>query len=67
MFLKTGVFPEITIAPRGLITILLYYSIPAYYKITGFNEGVLFFIIVTTSIVMMSGLIMYKPNLKIKE
>ncbi|HYF01890.1 MAG TPA: cation:proton antiporter, partial [Patescibacteria group bacterium] len=57
LVLKTSIYPEILLAPRGLITILLYYSIPEGYKIEGFSEGILFFIIITTSIIMMLGLI----------
>ena len=60
VILKENVFPEIMIAPRGLITILLYYSIPKEYQIEYFEEGVLFFIIIVTSIVMMIGLLCYK-------
>jgi Kef-type K+ transport system membrane component KefB len=60
VFLKTEIFPEILIAPRGLITILLYYSIPEEYKIFNFNEGILVFVILATSIFMMFGLFFAK-------
>ncbi len=55
--LKTNVFPEIFLAPRGLITILLFYSIPQIYLISSFSVGILFFVILATSIVMMVSLI----------
>lgn len=56
-FLKASLFPEVFLAPRGLITILLFYHIPAEYQIHDFSVGILFFVILTTSIVMMVALI----------
>lgn len=44
------------IAPRGLITILLFYSIPQEMLIDLISEGVLFFVILASSIMMMGGL-----------
>ncbi len=57
LFLKTEIFPEIFLAPRGLITILLFYSIPATYLIEDFSVGILFFVILATSLIMMAALI----------
>lgn len=53
----TNLFPELYIAPRGLITILLFYSIPKEYSIGLISEGLLFYIILMSSIIMMFGLI----------
>ena len=47
----------ITIAPRGLITLLLFYSIPEEFIFEGFKSGILLFIIIVTSLVMTSGLL----------
>ncbi|WP_370090381.1 cation:proton antiporter [Ekhidna sp.] len=47
----------ITIAPRGLITLLLFYSIPEEFIFEGFKSGILLFVIIVTSLVMTSGLI----------
>ncbi len=47
----------ITIAPRGLITLLLFYSIPDEFIFTEFKSGILLFVIIVTSLVMTSGLI----------
>ncbi len=58
---KHGIFPEILIAPRGLITILLYLSIPAQYIIPEISEGVLLFVIIVSVLAMMVGL-MSTPN-----
>jgi NhaP-type Na+/H+ or K+/H+ antiporter len=57
LILKTNVFPEIFLAPRGLITILLFYSIPQAYLLSSFSVGILFFVILVTGIVMMVALI----------
>lgn len=52
---KTHVFPELFIAPKGLITIILFYSIPQQYLIPSVSEGVLLFVILTTSMLMIIG------------
>lgn len=59
LFLKKKHFPEWLIAPRGLITILLFYSIPADYQINGSDEfqGILLFVILVTSLIMAYSLI----------
>ena len=64
-FLRSHIVPEVFFMPRGLITILLFYSIPQLYKLSKFNEGILFFVILITSIIMMIGSIAYgKPKLQ---
>jgi NhaP-type Na+/H+ or K+/H+ antiporter len=60
--IKTEIFPEIFLMPRGLITILLFYSIPVQYHILYFDKGVLFFVIIGTSLLMSLGLILFKPK-----
>jgi len=55
-------FPESFFIPRGLITIVLYYKIPASLKLTNFSDGILFFVILVTSIIMMLGMILYKKK-----
>jgi cell volume regulation protein A len=56
---KSNHYPEWQIAPRGLITILLFYGIPSEYQIEGFQEfkGILLFVILVTSLIMAYGLI----------
>lgn len=54
---RTNLFPELYIAPRGLITILLFYSIPQEFSIGLISEGLLFYIILMSSVIMMIGLI----------
>jgi NhaP-type Na+/H+ or K+/H+ antiporter len=59
---KTKVFPEVFFIPRGLITIVLFYKIPTELKLTTFNDGILFFIILSTGIILSIGMIFYKKK-----
>lgn len=61
-FFHTKVFPEAFFIPRGLITIVLFYKIPDYLKLTTFNDGILFFIVLSTSIILAVGMILYKKQ-----
>ena len=56
------IMPQLYIAPRGLITILLYYAIPEEAKIEGFSEGILLFIIIGTSLIMTWAMISDKKR-----
>ena len=62
MVLRSNVLPEIFLAPRGLITILLFFSIPVQYQIQNFKVGILFFVILATSIIMMIALMNTKSS-----
>lgn len=46
------ILPQLFVAPRGLITVLLYNAIPAAALVEGFQPGILLFVIIMTSIVM---------------
>jgi len=61
-FLKESVYPEVFFIPRGLITILLFYKIPASYHPEKLQGGILFFIVIVTSLIMMLGMIFYKKK-----
>jgi predicted membrane channel-forming protein YqfA (hemolysin III family) len=61
-FVKTNVFPESFFIPRGLITIVLFYKIPDHLKLSTFNDGILFYIIFVTGIIMALGMIFYKKK-----
>ncbi len=63
VFTGRDVFPQVFLAPRGLITILLFYSIPEMYLIDDFSEGVLLFVILGTALIMMIAL-MGQPGAK---
>lgn len=49
------VMPELLFSPRGLISILLYLSLPETMKIPELHTGLLFFIVLSTSLVMVSS------------
>jgi NhaP-type Na+/H+ or K+/H+ antiporter len=61
-FLGSDIFPQLFIAPRGLITILLFYAIPASAKVPGFEPGILLFLIIGTSLIMTWALIRDKQR-----
>lgn len=61
-FVRTNLFPESFFIPRGLITIVLFYKIPENMRLNSFNDGILFFVILTTSIIMALGMIFYKKK-----
>ena len=61
-FLKENVYPETLFIPRGLITILLFYKIPAALRLAAFNDSILFFVILVTGIIMTVGVIFYRKQ-----
>ncbi len=61
-FLRTNVFPETFFIPRGLVTIVLFFKIPVGMRLTNFDEGILFFIIVTSGIIMSLGMLFYRKK-----
>ena len=62
IILKTNLLPELFLMPRGLVTILLFYSIPTQKSIGSFNEGILFFVVAVSSILMMIGLMFFSKG-----
>lgn len=58
----SSIFPELLLAPRGLVTILLFYMIPVSYQIPDFGQGVMFFIILMTSLIMTVGLVVQRQQ-----
>lgn len=67
LILKLPVFPLIYIAPRGLITVLLFLSIPAIQFMPIVNNSVLVQVIILTALWMMFGLITQKKEKKSKS
>jgi len=61
-FLKESVYPEVVFIPRGLITILLFYKMPATLELKNFNDGILLYVILVTSFIMMLGMFFYKKK-----
>lgn len=64
LFQKQNLFPLLYIAPRGLITILLFFAIPEELSTDDFDPGILLFMIITTNVIMTISLI--QTGLEIK-
>lgn len=65
--LKLPPIPLLFFSPRGLITILLFISIPAASKITMVGEEVITLVILMTILVLMAGNILYKRDHHLPE
>lgn len=52
LFIGKDILPQLFIAPRGLITVLLFYAIPVQAQVEKFEAGVLLFIIIASSLIM---------------
>lgn len=59
---RTHIIPELFIAPRGLVTIVLFYSVPARFISPQFNIGILYYVIIVSSLIMMSALVFTKTK-----
>lgn len=57
VFIRSTIFPQMLIAPRGLVTILLFQKIVEHYHIIPFSEAILAWVIIGTNLVMMIGLV----------
>lgn len=64
---RTDLIPELFIAPKGLITVLLFYSIPEKHLIGEVSENILFVVILLTGILMMVGLLLSRQEPEIGE
>ena len=64
LFQRKSIYPQIFLAPRGLITILLFYAIPQEFQVKEFDSGILLFVILVTSILMAYSIIKYSRKLK---
>ncbi|WP_282055262.1 cation:proton antiporter [Maribacter luteus] len=56
-FFGSDIMPQLFIAPRGLITVLLFYAIPKEAEVANFESGILLFVIIATSLIMTWALI----------
>lgn len=52
-----NILPELFIAPRGLITVLLFFGIPSMFIQDNFSSGILLYTILITGVVMTVGMI----------
>jgi hypothetical protein len=64
---KTDLMPELVIVPRGLISVLLYYNLPPALRIPGVETGLLFVVVLATSIIMSVGLFFSNKRVSGKE
>ncbi len=55
-FMKS-VLPELFLAPRGLITVLLFFAIPPVFQQESFSSGILLYSILISGIIMTGGMI----------
>ena len=65
--IRKDINPQLFLAPRGLITVLLYYAIPEEFRVKEFDQGILLFIIIVTSIMMAASLIRFSKAEKRKS
>lgn len=61
IFVPAASVAEYFLSPRGLISILLFFSIPIDQKLAGIENAVLFFVILATSVIMTLGLVATRP------
>lgn len=59
---KTDLMPELVIVPRGLISVLLYYNLPDKLKIPQVGTGLLFIVVLGTSLILSLGLLATRKN-----
>jgi hypothetical protein len=57
---RIPIMPLLYIAPRGLITILLFFAIPSYQVVPMVNKSLIIQIIIITSVIMMLGMMLNK-------
>ncbi|MBB4080691.1 NhaP-type Na+/H+ or K+/H+ antiporter [Lewinella aquimaris] len=62
IFVGTDILPQLFVAPRGLITVLLFYAIPTEANIPNFEPGILLFIIIGTSLIMTLAMVADKKR-----
>ena len=63
LFIGKDILPQLFIAPRGLITVLLFYAIPVEAQVSTFEPGVLLFVIIGTSLIMTWAMIKDKRKI----
>ena len=66
IFLRKDFTTELLIAPRGLITVLLFFAIPKEFQNQEFESGILLFLIIASSIIMAVALIKYNKKKQTK-
>ncbi|MDA3892819.1 MAG: cation:proton antiporter [Salinivirgaceae bacterium] len=62
LFLRRNFMLEWFTAPRGLITVLLFFNIPDEFQVAEFDSGILLFTIIISSVIMAIGMIKFSNN-----
>ncbi len=62
LVIRKDIYPDIWMAPRGLITILLFFSIPDNLAVAGFDDGILLLVILVSSITMAVSMIKHRKQ-----
>ena len=62
LLMRQNLSPYLFVAPRGLITILLYLSIPVSLQLRTVNQALIIQVILCSILVMMIGLIFHKDH-----
>ena len=57
VFVQKDILPQLFLAPRGLITILLFFAIPDEYQVENFDSGILLYTIIISCIIMAVSLV----------
>ena len=63
MFNGKNITLELFLAPRGLVTILLFFAIPSELSLGNQFQGILLFVILISCIIMTFSLISYKNKI----
>jgi len=63
IFFGKDILPQLFVAPRGLITVLLFYAIPEEAQVPSFESGILLFVIIATSLIMTWAMIKDKNKM----
>jgi NhaP-type Na+/H+ or K+/H+ antiporter len=63
VFSGKDILPQLFLAPRGLITILLFFAIPKEFAVETDFQGVLLFVILVSCLVMSWSLMQQKKKL----
>ena len=66
-FIGRSITPQLWIAPRGLITVLLFFSIPMEFQTDAFNPTILLIVILASSFIMSGGLIAKTEDIEEKD
>ncbi|TRX60539.1 sodium:proton exchanger [Fulvivirga sp. M361] len=67
LFAGQSILPQLWIAPRGLITVLLFFSIPVQFQNPEFNPAILLIVILTSSFIMSGGLMAKKEDIEERD